>query len=227
LRHQPAMVTASNGCRAQARRHAARKAQAKLFVLDTNVLLHDPTSLFRFRRARHLPADDRAGRTGCPQEGHDRGGAQWPPGQPRTGRPGRRTGADIGRASSSTPQASVRPVAACTSRPTAGIPTSPPAFPSWQGGQPDPGRSGGTAHTACPARSGAGVQGHQHARQGACPGPAAEDYQNDKALEDGDLLYSGALQLPPDFWNRNGKNVESWQVARTRSTASAARSCRS
>ena len=42
-------------------------------------------------------------------------------------------------------------------------------------------------------------------------GLQAEDYQNDKALEDGDLLYSGALALPPDFWLRHGKTVESWQ----------------
>ena len=38
----------------------------------------------------------------------------------------------------------------------------------------------------------------------------AEDYQNDKVLEDGDLLYSGALALPSDFWASQGKNVESW-----------------
>ena len=42
-------------------------------------------------------------------------------------------------------------------------------------------------------------------------GLAAEDYQNDKVLEDGDLLYSGALALPADFWSKAGKNVESWQ----------------
>ncbi|MDD0838540.1 PhoH family protein [Curvibacter sp. HBC61] len=42
-------------------------------------------------------------------------------------------------------------------------------------------------------------------------GLAAEDYQNDKTLEDGDLLYSGALALPADFWTKNGKSVESWQ----------------
>ena len=42
-------------------------------------------------------------------------------------------------------------------------------------------------------------------------GLPAEDYQNDKVLEDGDLLYSGSLPLPPDFWSRNGKSVESWQ----------------
>ena len=42
-------------------------------------------------------------------------------------------------------------------------------------------------------------------------GLAAEDYQNDKVLEDGDLMYSGALALPADFWNRHSKAIESWQ----------------
>ncbi|MES2912688.1 MAG: PhoH family protein [Pseudomonadota bacterium] len=42
-------------------------------------------------------------------------------------------------------------------------------------------------------------------------GLAAEDYQNDKVLEDGDLLYSGALPLPADFWTRQSKTIESWQ----------------
>ncbi len=42
-------------------------------------------------------------------------------------------------------------------------------------------------------------------------GLAAEDYQNDKTLEDGDLLYSGSMALPPDFWAKHGKTVESWQ----------------
>jgi len=42
-------------------------------------------------------------------------------------------------------------------------------------------------------------------------GLMAEDYQNDKTLEDGDLLYAGALALPPDFWTRQSKTIESWQ----------------
>lgn len=42
-------------------------------------------------------------------------------------------------------------------------------------------------------------------------GLAAEDYQNDKTLEDGDLLYSGAMALPEDFWLKHAKEVESWQ----------------
>ena len=42
-------------------------------------------------------------------------------------------------------------------------------------------------------------------------GLATDDYKNDKVLEDSDLLYSGALALPPDFWTRQSKTIESWQ----------------
>ena len=42
-------------------------------------------------------------------------------------------------------------------------------------------------------------------------GLATDDYQNDKTLEDGDLLYSGSLALPSDFWATHGQSVESWQ----------------
>ncbi len=42
-------------------------------------------------------------------------------------------------------------------------------------------------------------------------GLAAEDYFNDKVLEDTELLYSGVRELPPDFWERHGKGMESWQ----------------
>ena len=46
-------------------------------------------------------------------------------------------------------------------------------------------------------------------------GMAAEDYYNDHVLEDSDLMYSGVMQLPEDFWNKHGKNVESWQQGGT------------
>jgi PhoH-like ATPase len=42
-------------------------------------------------------------------------------------------------------------------------------------------------------------------------GLPAEDYYNDKTLEDGDLLYTGVMPLPADFWDRHGKTMESWQ----------------
>ncbi|MEC5163240.1 MULTISPECIES: PhoH family protein [unclassified Janthinobacterium] len=42
-------------------------------------------------------------------------------------------------------------------------------------------------------------------------GLPAEDYFNDHVMEDTDLLYSGIVQLPDDFWNKHGKDMESWQ----------------
>ena len=41
-------------------------------------------------------------------------------------------------------------------------------------------------------------------------GLPAEDYFNDKTLDDGDLLYTGVMALPADFWERHGKTMESW-----------------
>ncbi|MCJ7798609.1 MAG: PIN domain-containing protein, partial [Polaromonas sp.] len=42
-------------------------------------------------------------------------------------------------------------------------------------------------------------------------GLATDDYQSDKTLQDDDLLYSGSLALPADFWTRQSKTIESWQ----------------
>ena len=37
-----------------------------------------------------------------------------------------------------------------------------------------------------------------------------EDYENDRALDDFSLLYTGATALPADFWQRHGKDLKSW-----------------
>ncbi|MDY2899392.1 MAG: PIN domain-containing protein, partial [Candidatus Aphodousia sp.] len=42
-------------------------------------------------------------------------------------------------------------------------------------------------------------------------GLAAEDYFNDKTLDDTDMLYSGRAQLPTDFWDTHGKKMQSWK----------------
>ncbi|NOU01235.1 MAG: PhoH family protein [Gallionella sp.] len=41
-------------------------------------------------------------------------------------------------------------------------------------------------------------------------GLEAQDYFNDKVLEDSDLLYTGILQLPDDFWERHDTDMKSW-----------------
>ncbi len=45
----------------------------------------------------------------------------------------------------------------------------------------------------------------------AVVGIHAEDYFNDRVLEDVNLLFSGTSELPGDFWQAHGDTLESWQ----------------
>ncbi|MDP3227700.1 MAG: PhoH family protein [Acidovorax sp.] len=193
----------------------------KLFVLDTNVLLHDPTSLFRFEEHDiFLPMIVLE-----ELDGHKKGMTEVA----RNGRQTSRTldalagvnGADIARGLKldSTGQ---RAAGGCLYFQTApldySLPTSlPPGkadnqilgvvealrklhAPSTEGGARTTGREVVLVSKDINMRVKARALGLN-----------AEDYQNDKTLEDGDLLYAGVLALPPDFWAKTGKNVESWQ----------------
>ncbi|WIM05782.1 MAG: PhoH family protein [Candidatus Nitricoxidivorans perseverans] len=42
-------------------------------------------------------------------------------------------------------------------------------------------------------------------------GLEAQDYFNDKVLEDTDLLYTGTLELSADFWERHSQDMKSWK----------------
>ncbi len=41
-------------------------------------------------------------------------------------------------------------------------------------------------------------------------GIVAEDYENDRALDDFSLLYTGATELPAEFWERHQAGLKSW-----------------
>jgi PhoH-like ATPase len=47
----------------------------------------------------------------------------------------------------------------------------------------------------------------------AVVGVHAEDYYSDKTIEDADVLYTGLAPLPPDFWEQAGKGLKSWKEA--------------
>ncbi|WP_374681279.1 PhoH family protein [Accumulibacter sp.] len=42
-------------------------------------------------------------------------------------------------------------------------------------------------------------------------GLQAQDYFNDKVLEDTDILYTGMRELSAEFWDEHGQGMESWQ----------------
>ena len=44
----------------------------------------------------------------------------------------------------------------------------------------------------------------------AIAGIVSEDYENDRALDDFSLLFTGATELPEDFWERHRDDLRSW-----------------
>jgi PhoH-like ATPase len=45
----------------------------------------------------------------------------------------------------------------------------------------------------------------------AIVGVHAEDYYSDRTIEDADVLYTGVQSLPADFWERHDKDMRSWK----------------
>ena len=185
----------------------------RLFVLDTNVLMHDPMSLFRF--AEHdifLPMI-----TLEELDSHKKGMSE-------VARNARQVSRDLDSLATDgdlDPKAGI-PLAKTGHREAAGrlffqttlLDTKLPAgLPQ---GKADNQIIGvvQTLRDMHPDRDVVLVSKDINMRVKArALGLPAEDYFNDKALADGDLLYSGLLSLPADFWELHGKTMESWQQA--------------
>lgn len=188
-----------------------RQGPARLFVLDTNVLLHDPTSLFRFEEHDiFLPMIVLE-----ELDGHKKGMTEVA----RNGRQTSRTldalvaqaGGDMakGLKLSATGHQAARGLLFFQTEPlTDDLPASLPQ------GKAD-NQILGVVHALrqkFPQREVILVSKDINMRVKArALGLAAEDYENDKTLDDGELLYSGSLALPQDFWTRQSKTIESWQ----------------
>ncbi|MFO1269289.1 MAG: PhoH family protein [Rubrivivax sp.] len=191
---------------------------AKLFVLDTNVLMHDPSCLFRFEEHDvFLPMI-----TLEELDDHKKGMSE-------VARNARQVSRELdalaksatlnGHAAASDPKAGIE--LATTGHREAGgklfFQTTlydiklPAGLPQ---GKADNQILGvvQTLREQLPGRDVVLVSKDINMRVKArALGLPAEDYTNDKALEDGDLLYTGVLPLPADFWERHGKTMESWQ----------------
>jgi PhoH-like ATPase len=189
----------------------------KLFVLDTNVLMHDPTSLFRFEEHDiYLPI-----LTLEELDAHKKGMTEVS----RNARQASRfldelvttyAGPGTDGIASGIPLAE-KSGGAATGRlflQTEAISTALP--PSLANGKADNQIIAVVMHLShhSPKRNVILVSKDINMRiKARALGIAAEDYFNDKVLEDTELLYSGVRELPSDFWERHGKGMESWQQA--------------
>jgi PhoH-like ATPase len=190
----------------------ARSSVVKLFVLDTNVLMHDPTCLFRFEEHDiYLPMI-----TLEELDGHKKGMSE-------VARNVRQVSRELDALAAADGLAN----------PNEGIPLAKTGHGEAQGrlffqtqfldvklpeglpqGKADNQILGvfASLRERFPQRDVVLVSKDINMRVKArALGLPAEDYFNDKTLEDGDLLYTGALALPAAFWDQHGKTMESWQ----------------
>ncbi|MGC4365880.1 PhoH family protein [Hydrogenophaga sp. R2] len=207
----PAAAPADPATRRRRSGSGSRSGARRLFVLDTNVLLHDPMSLFRFEEHDiFLPMIVLE-----ELDGHKKGMTEVA----RNGRQTSRTldalvaqqGGDMtqGLRLSATGHQSARGLLFFQTEP---LDNSLPA--SLPQGKADNQILGvvSALRDKRPDREVILVSKDINMRVKArALGLAAEDYENDKTLDDGELLYSGALALPQDFWTRQSKTIESWQ----------------
>jgi PhoH-like ATPase len=195
---------------------AARKRRTtgpkKMFVLDTNVLLHDPTSLFRFEEHDiFLPMIVLE-----ELDAHKKGMTEVA----RNGRQASRTLDALAAAHGAADMAHGLKLDATGQRAATGslffqtAPLSyqlPASLPQGKADNQILGVVEALRKLHAPREVVLVSKDINMRVKARALGLAAEDYQNDKTLEDGDLLYSGSLALPQDFWSKAGKNVESWQ----------------
>lgn len=194
-----------------ASKRKSRGGATTLFVLDTNVLLHDPTSLFRFEEHDiFLPMVVLE-----ELDAHKKGMTE-------VARNGRQVSRSLDALVAAQGEASLDKglrLAASGHRSATGqlffqtetldftLPTSLPQ------GKAD-NQILGVVEALRQQRQGRDVvlvsKDINMRVKARALGLAAEDYQNDKVLEDGDLLYSGLMPLPQDFWAKAGKGMESW-----------------
>ena len=202
---------------AKTRKKTAPQTQAgRLFVLDTNVLLHDPTSLFRFEEHDiYLPMIVLE-----ELDGHKKGMTE-------VARNARQISRTLDQLAASGDDITHGLALSATGHSTATgrlffqtLPLNsdlPAALPQGKADNQILGvvaalqaavQQKGSFTTAKEAvLVSKDINMRVKARALCLP---AEDYQNDKVLEDGDVLFSGAIALPADFWTKQGKSVESW-----------------
>ena len=192
-------------------RKTVRSGPTKLFVLDTNVLLHDPMSLFRFEEHDiYLPMIVLE-----ELDGHKKGMTEVARNARQTSRTldalAAAPGADItaGFQLSSTGNRDAGGKLLFQTQPLNY--TLPTSLPQGKADNQILGVVDALRQAMAPREVVLVSKDINMRVKARALGLATDDYQNDKTLEDGDLLYAGSMALPADFWATHGQTVESWQ----------------
>ncbi len=193
---------------------ARRSYRTKLFVIDTNVFMHDPTSIYRFEEHDvFVPM-----MTLEELDAHKKGSSE-------VERNARQTSREFNAIISAVDN-NIMKKGIPLGVPSKGLATGHLFFQteSMNGGLPaalPKGRSGDNQILSVmrylkekkyPGREVVLVSKDINMRiKARALGLQSQDYFNDKVLEDTDLLYAGAKGLPIGFWDTHSKDLKSWK----------------
>ncbi len=191
-------------------------AQRRIFVLDTNVLMHDPTAIFRFEEhdifiPMTVLEELDAGKKGLSEAARNVRQVSRFLDELMAGASKQKIDQGLELPAAKAPNGGKKPphgrLFFQTRLLAAGLPDTLP---------------GHGADNAILANTVALQREHPKALvtlvskdinlriKAAIIGVHAEDYYSDKTIEDADLLYTGIEELPPNFWDRSGRHLESW-----------------
>jgi PhoH-like ATPase len=195
----------------------AAKEPRRLFVLDTNVLMHDPTAIFRFQEHDiYLPMVVLE-----ELDAHKKGLSE----SSRNVRQVSRFLDDLMRGAGKEQIDRGLPLPASSPTNHVKKPASGRLFfqtKQLSGALPAslPGQGVDNAilsQTLALAEENAGARVILVSKdinlriKAAVLGIHAEDYYSDKTMEDADVLYTGITALPADFWEKHSSNMRSWK----------------
>ena len=198
-------------------RGRARRQERRIFVLDTNVLMHDPTAIFRFEEHDvYIPMtvleELDAGKKGLSESARNvRQVSRFLDEIMRDA-----TKKDIDRGLSLPASAPINH----GKRPPAGRlffqtqlleSVLPDSLPGHGADNAILANTLALQHKFPSARVTLVSKDINLRIKASIVGVQAEDYSSDKTIEDADLLASGVQQLPANFWQKHGRGMESWQ----------------
>jgi len=193
------------------------KSKRRLFVLDTNVLMHDPTAIFRFdEHDIYIPMivleELDAGKKGVSEAARNVRQVSRFLDELIEGASKAQIDSGLALPSAKTGKGGKPPPGGRLFFQTRKLASVLPDTLPGHGADNEILAQTLALQTSFPAASVTLVSKDINLRiKASIIGVHTEDYYSDKTIEDADLLYTGIQALPPTFWERHGKGMQSWQ----------------
>ena len=188
----------------------------RLYVLDTNVLMHDPAAIFRFEEHDiYLPMvvieELDANKKGLSEASRNVRQASRFLDDMMRGASKEQIDAGLPIPSGLSGNHGKKPSSGRLYFQTRGLTPALPALPGLGGDNVILGQTLALQRELPDTRVALVSKDINLRIKAAIVGVHAEDYYSDRTIEDADVLYTGVTALPPDFWEQHSRDMRSWK----------------